>query len=92
MTNLREHCKCIYYAPGLREDEDGNQIPAFTKEFYPTEDLDVARFRCLKCGKIGYYTGLWADFFEKGIPCPGSAECFPNGPTPPPIFIPKANL
>lgn len=43
-------------------------------------DLDVGRFRCTQCGKTGYYTGLWKDFFEKGIPCSGSDRWFPNGP------------
>jgi hypothetical protein len=37
-----------------------------------TEDIDVGRFRCTQCGEIGYYTGLWRDFWEKGIPCAGS--------------------
>jgi hypothetical protein len=36
------------------------------------EDLDIGRFRCTQCGEIGYYTGLWRDFYEEGIPCPGS--------------------
>lgn len=44
--------------------------------FYETrstcEDFGVGRFRCTQCGWIGYYTGLWKDFYEKGIPCPGS--------------------
>lgn len=36
------------------------------------EDLDVGRFKCSRCGEIGYYTGLWKRYFEEGIPCPGS--------------------
>lgn len=40
------------------------------------ESTDIAagigRFRCTQCGRIGYYTGLWRDYYEKGIPCPGS--------------------
>lgn len=36
------------------------------------EDMDIGRFRCTQCGRIGYYTGHWRDFFEMGIPCPGS--------------------
>ena len=38
------------------------------------EDIDVGRFRCRLCGQVGYYTGLWRDFYEKGIPCPGSDQ------------------
>lgn len=37
-----------------------------------TEDLDIGRWRCTQCGEIGYYTGLWRDYHEQGIPCPGS--------------------
>jgi hypothetical protein len=37
-----------------------------------TEDLDIGRFQCTQCKKVMYYTGLWRDFFEKGVPCPGS--------------------
>lgn len=41
-------------------------------EQWTYEDLDVGRFRCTQCGEIGYYTGRWKDYYEKGIPCPGS--------------------
>jgi hypothetical protein len=37
-----------------------------------TEDIDTGRFKCYVCGEVFYYTGLWRDYFEKGIPCPGS--------------------
>jgi hypothetical protein len=36
------------------------------------EGKDIGRFRCTQCGEVFYYTGLWRDFYEKGIPCPGS--------------------
>lgn len=36
------------------------------------EDLGAGRFRCTQCGEVGYYTGLWRDFHERGTPCPGS--------------------
>lgn len=36
------------------------------------EDIDVGRFRCTRCGEVGYYTGSWKKFFETGEPCPGS--------------------
>lgn len=36
------------------------------------EDIDIGRFKCTQCGEVGYYTGHWRDFFEKGIPCFGS--------------------
>ncbi len=35
-------------------------------------DLDIGRFKCSLCGRIGYYTGQWQRFFEEGIPCVGS--------------------
>jgi len=43
-----------------------------TREEHWTEDIDTGRFRCTRCGLVMYYTGLWRDYFEKGIPCPGS--------------------
>lgn len=36
------------------------------------EDIDTGRYRCTKCNKIMYYTGLWREYFEEGKPCPGS--------------------
>ena len=42
------------------------------REVHWTEDIDVGRFRCTRCGKVMYYTGLWRDFWEKGVPCAGS--------------------
>ena len=35
-------------------------------------DLDTGRYQCTRCKKVMYYTGLWRDFYEKGIPCSGS--------------------
>lgn len=37
------------------------------------EDINIGSFRCTQCGEVGYYTGLWRDYFEKGVPCPGSS-------------------
>lgn len=42
------------------------------EEVSTTEDLDISRFRCTRCGEVMYYTGLWRDYHEKGIPCSGS--------------------
>jgi hypothetical protein len=36
------------------------------------EDIDIGRFRCTQCNEVGYYTGHWREFFEKGTPCFGS--------------------
>lgn len=36
------------------------------------EDISVGAFKCTQCGEIGYYTGLWKNYYENGIPCPGS--------------------
>lgn len=48
------------------------QLPDTVEEVRTTEDLDTGRFRCTQCGKVMYYTGLWRNFYERGIPCPGS--------------------
>lgn len=39
-----------------------------------TEDIDAGRFKCTQCNLVMYYTGLWRDFWEKGIPCSGSEK------------------
>lgn len=39
---------------------------------YTYDESELGRFHCTQCGEVGYYTGLWKDFYEKGIPCPGS--------------------
>ena len=36
------------------------------------QDLDIGRFKCSLCGRIGYYTGQWKRYFEEGVPCVGS--------------------
>lgn len=65
-----DHREWIY--PRGYEDDWGEwvQPEPYTRSLY--EDIDIGRFKCTRCGHIGYYTGLWRDYFEKGIPCPGS--------------------
>ena len=36
----------------------------FQKNTY--EDLDLGRYHCVRCKKIGYYTGLWRRHHEGG--------------------------
>lgn len=33
-------------------------------------DLDLHRYHCTRCKKIGYYSGAAHDFYEKGIRSP----------------------
>ena len=55
------------------DDETGDEyIETQQYSHSLTEDLDCGRYQCTRCGKVMYYTGLWRDFYEKGIPCPGS--------------------
>jgi len=78
-------CNCTRVVQVENVDYDTGEM-IYTEETrpYDTEDIDIARFRCLKCGAVGYYSGNWAAFFLKGEPCPGSDTYFPNGPIPPP--------
>lgn len=50
----------------------GEPTPAEWVEHYTYEDFGVGRFRCTQCKEIGYYTGHWKNYYEKGIPCFGS--------------------
>ena len=52
----------------------GEELPDVYVEESTTEDLDIGRFRCTQCKLVMYYTGLWKDFHEKGIPCAGSED------------------
>jgi len=36
------------------------------------EDIGTGAFRCSQRGYVGFYTGLWKDFYENGIPCSSS--------------------
>lgn len=36
-------------------------------------DLDWGRYQCTRCAEVRYYTGSWKDYWERGIPCPGSS-------------------
>lgn len=40
------------------------------------EDISLGRFKCTRCGHVGYYTGLWKNYYEKGIPCAGSDQVY----------------
>ncbi|MBB5546638.1 hypothetical protein A8H39_01700 [Paraburkholderia fungorum] len=35
------------------------------------EDIDLHRFRCRQCGRIGYYSGAARAFYEQRIKSPG---------------------
>jgi len=48
------------------------EIEWSTRTEHWTEDIDVGRFRCTRCGLVMYYTGQWKRYFEEGIPCAGS--------------------
>lgn len=66
------HQKWIYPTEQVRNDFSGEWETPEPYEVSTYEDVDVGRFRCTKCNHVGYYTSLWRDYFEKGIPCPGS--------------------
>lgn len=42
------------------------------------EDIGVGAFRCTQCGEVGFYTGLWRQFYERDIPCAGSDRLPPG--------------
>jgi hypothetical protein len=64
---------CKHYIIIYEDIEEENWI---TGEKYYTEvpieksfliDLDLHRYKCTKCGEIGYYSGAARDYYEKGI-------------------------
>lgn len=60
------------YPPPYEDDWDGHMVYPEPHQVSSTKDLDTGRYQCTQCGKIMYYTGLWRDFYEHGIPCSGS--------------------
>lgn len=36
-----------------------------------TTDIDLHRFKCTRCGEIGYYSGAARQFYENGVCTPG---------------------
>ena len=65
------------WVDGGTDDWTGEQLDPVEQTYSTTEDIDTGRFRCTRCGKVMYYTGLWRDFWEKGIPCAGSERVKP---------------
>jgi hypothetical protein len=35
------------------------------------DDIDLHRFKCRRCGEIGYYSGAARRFYEGGVKSPG---------------------
>lgn len=67
------HTEWVYPSP-YHDDETGEWVNTMSQAYErgTYKDIDVGRYKCTQCGEVGYYTGLWRDFYEKGIPCPGS--------------------
>jgi predicted nucleic acid-binding Zn-ribbon protein len=69
------HTEWVYPPP--RQDEFSGEWISTMEQAYERntyEDIDIGRFRCTQCGEVGYYTGHWREFFEKGTPCFGSSR------------------
>lgn len=62
----------VRWERGGTDDWTGEDLPDCPVTYSTTEDIDVGRFRCTQCKLVMYYTGLWKDFYEKGVPCAGS--------------------
>lgn len=46
----------------------GDPVPGHWAEetIYLTEDVDLHRWRCKRCGHVGYYSGAARAFYEEG--------------------------
>ena len=65
------------WVDGGTDDWTGERLDPVEQTYSTCEDIDTGRFRCRQCGKVMYYTGLWRDFWEKGVPCAGSERVKP---------------
>lgn len=70
---------CDHYEPGRWEEELLEDWA--TGEMYSNghkwvsgpslyEDISIGAFKCRGCGHVGYYTGIWREFYERGTPGP----------------------
>lgn len=74
-ANICDHKRPDRWIEVERED-------AYTGEMYQDservqgdtffEDISLGAMKCRQCGLVQYFTGQWRDFYERGIPCPGS--------------------
>lgn len=42
------------------------------------EDISIGAFRCSLCGRVGYYTGTWRNYYENGVDCAGTFALQPG--------------
>ncbi len=76
---------CDHYGPGHWEEEmleDWATGALFSNGYKwvsgPSldEDISIGAFKCRGCGRVGYYTGTWRAFYERGEdgPCTSFAD------------------
>lgn len=58
------------WVPDYNEEDWPNQSSGHYERHAVTlyKDLDIHRYQCSGCGKIGYYSGAARDYYEKGVP------------------------
>lgn len=49
-----------WYTGEMEETEEYVEVSA-------EQDIDLHRYQCTLCGRIGYYSGVAKNFYEKGI-------------------------
>jgi hypothetical protein len=69
MTCTHTSSRAVWCEPDGWEHEEPYQV---WEKYATTEDLDLSRYRCTRCGEVFYYTGRWRDYHENGTPCLGS--------------------
>lgn len=57
------------WCPYLEDMIDVEEYETFEES--TEEDIDLHRYKCTLCGKIGYYSNAAANFYKKGITSPG---------------------
>lgn len=56
-----------WWNPYLDQDYDGNWVGGWdTRGTF--EDIDLHRYKCKKCGEVGYYSGRAQAHYEEGKP------------------------
>ncbi len=66
------HKQWVYREPYLLEGfaEEDWVDPSWYEWTYL--EISTGRYQCTQCKEMFYYTGLWRDYYEKGVDCFGA--------------------
>lgn len=61
-----DHYETKSFKHGFYNYDGDWEVEDYTEKVSLNEDIDLHRYQCTRCKKIGYYSGAAVDFYEKG--------------------------